>query len=445
MAEGPKDRAVEGSDGVHEAPGAGLPRRRVAAAFVGGAASLSLADRADAQPPPHTREGASTLLDVTAQFGGSVEKACTEAERSGGPSAYVWCGARAYGFDNTIHLARGLTVEGGGRRATRFYHAGRFDGPLFQTDGAKRNGQWESTVNRAPIPTYDPLIDDSGIEFRNFSIVDGRRDGVRRAGMYLRNLDDADMANVTFGMLTGTALKMGADEADSADVSPGSGRVRECNFSGVCIYRCGSGSPSGRPDVPAFILQSAAADGDGSNQNYFDHFRFVYNEGRMLISGRDDSNSLRRTIFRDTQLHALADNASWSPSSYFPFDMVTIEGCARETIFDGVMVNGTKAGTAVFALTSHPLTGQTPKRLEIDHINVVNTGGDLVRVESCDVVSVEGTGLGSVGGRIINNRAGSGLSRHYVHEKGINSPAGKGRGLAGVPGRWLHAGVPVTP
>ena len=111
--------------------------------------------------------------------------------------------------------------------------------------------------------------------------------------------------------------------------------------------------------------------------------------------------------------------------------MVTIEGNDRETLFDGVVRQRHQGRDGSLRAEEPPVDRAAPKRLEFDHINVVNTGGDLVRVERCDVVSVEGTGLGSVGGRIINNRAGSGLSRHYVHEKGINSPAGKGSGLGG--------------
>ncbi|WP_432479171.1 hypothetical protein [Nocardioides sp. GXQ0305] len=400
-----------------------------------------MAARQAPQPQAAAAASASTFLDVDAQFGGNVAAAVAEAERSGGRSPVVWLGPE-YAISKTIEITRPVSIRGGGKAGTRFRHAGSFTGPIFRTSQLKRNGQWESTARSAPITTFDPDVDDGGVEFRDFSIVDDDRSTPGRMGMYLMSVDDMWMSNVSFGYLTGTALKLGADEADKRATSPRSGRVRESNFDRINVYRCGSGSPTGSPDVPALIVQSAAGEGDGSNQLFFTNLRFVYNEGRMLISGRDDANSLRRLMFRDTQLHALADNASWSPTKFFPFDMVTLEGGVREVFFDGVFINGGKAGTAGWAMKGSSLTSQTPKRLVLRNVNVVNTAGDLVRVEKGDSVAVDGTSLGSVGGKIIRNQAGSGLARYYVHELGINSPSGKSSGLTGK-GGFFHSGLQV--
>lgn len=385
----------------------------------------------------------TALLEVEAKFGGGwsgVRRAVKEAQRSGGPSAVVMLGKADYRANRTINIKRPISIVGQGSRGSRIRHAGSFTGPVFRGASLKRDGEWESTVSSAPIQTYDRRDDRGGLELRDFAIIDDDRSIAGRRGVYILDGDDLLMDNVTFGFLTGTALKLGADDADVRESGVASGRIRESDFRRLRIYRCGSGSPSGSPDVPAFVLQNGNDAGDGTNQNYFHQFRYVYNEGRMLIRGAGNAgNSLRRTVFRDMQLHALADNSGWKPVQYFPFDLVTLEGAVRETFVDGLMVNGNRAGTACFALKGHALNAETPKRLVIRNANVVNVHGDLVRVEKGDSVAVDGTGLGSVAGLILRADAGSGLSRFYVHELGINSPAGK-VSAPGAIGKVLYSG-----
>ena len=288
----------------------------------------------------------------------------------------------------------------------------------------KRSNQWESTSGTGPIQTYSETADNGGMTFRDFSIVDDDRFTANRHGIYCLDMDDMLMDNIQFGMLTGTALKLGADESDAGISAISSGRIRESDFRRIRIYRCGAGAPSGSPDVPAFILQNASSSGDGSNQNYFEQFRFVYNEGRWLIRGPGfEGNSLRRSIFHDVQIHALADNNNWVPEQYFPFDLVTIQGCVRETIFDTVMVNGNKAGTACWALKAHPTdtaANMQPKRLILRNINVVNVHGDLVRVEKGDSVFIDGYSIGSTAGMVLQVNSGAGFVKGSVHEMGIN-------------------------
>jgi hypothetical protein len=388
----------------------------------------------------------SAFLDVERQFGGGwkgVRRAVREASRSGGPSAMVVLGKATYRATRTIAITRPITIVGQGSRGSRIKHGGSFAGPVFLAVDLKRNGEWESSSGNGPVQSYDRGDDDGGFALRDFAIIDDDRSVAGRQGVYIMDGDDFLMDNVTFGFLTGTALKLGADDADARSPAVASGRIRESDFRRIRIYRCGSGSPSGAPDVPAMVLQNGDDDGDGTNQNYFHQLRFVYNEGRMLIRGAGhDGNSLRRTIFRDMQLHALADNRSWSPVQYFPFDLVTLEGAVRETLIDGLMVNGNRSGTACFALKGHSLNAETPKRLVLRNVNCVNVHGDLVRVEKGDAVAIDGTGLGSVAGQVIRALPDSGLSRFYVHELGINNPAGK-VSAAGATGRVLFTGVEV--
>lgn len=383
--------------------------------------------------------GNSLTLRLQSDFGGNLPAAVAEAEKSGGRSPVIESETRYQSFSATATVSRRIFFNGNG---TLFHHADGFNGPMIRMNQGKRNGQLEGSNGSQPITTYDPDTDDGGAVFCNFTIADRNRHTPGRQGIYLMGADDIRMFNVGFRMLTGTALKLGADEADKGATSPASGRVRECNFDGIDIYRCGSGSPTGSPDVPAFILQSADGAGDGSNQNYFRNFRFVYNEGRMLISGRNAANSLRRTSFETVQLHALADNPNWSPSKWFPFNMVTLEGNVRETLFRTVFINGTKAGTAGWHLRGN--AAGTPKRLTLRDVNVVNMDGDVVAVNGGDSVVIDGTSMGAVGGKIIAADTGSGLARWHVHEYGINSPAGKSTGLTGT-GSFQHSGLPVNP
>lgn len=388
---------------------------------------------------------ASARLDVEQDFGGGwagVRAAVAEAESSGGSSAVVVLGRADYAADSTIDITKPITITGEGR-ASRIRHAGSFRGPVLRATDLKRNGEWESTVGAAPIQTYDPTDDGGGLELRDFVVIDDDRSVPGRTGIYLLDADDVLMDNVMFGFLTGTALKLGADDADARIAGVASGRIRECDFRRIRIYRCGSGSPTGTPDVPAMILQNGNDSGDGTNQNYFHQLRFVYNEGRMLLRGPGtDGNSLRRTIFRDMQLHALADNDAWNPVQYFPFDLVTLEGAVRETLVDGVMVNGNRAGTACFAMTGHALNAEVPRRLVIRNAGVANVHGDLVRVDRGDSVAVEGTGLGSVSGQVLRAARDSGLSRYYVHEMGTSDPSGKVT-APGATGAVLFSGLPA--
>lgn len=369
--------------------------------------------------------GVSAFLDVDAKFGGGwtgVLAAVREAETSGGPSAVVQLG-RGYDATGPVNFTRPVTFQGGGTRGTRIRHAPGYTGPVLTADNLKRSGEWESTVGTGPIGTYNAANDDGGLTLRDFSIVDDDRNTPGRHGIYLLDVDDALIDNVQLGFLTGTALKLGADDADAARPGVSSGRVRESDFRRVRIYRCGSGSPTGSPDVPALVLQNGNDSGDGTNQNFFHQLRFVYNEGRMLIRGAGNGgNSLRRTIFRDTQIHALADNAKWQPSSYFPFDLVTLEGAVRETLFDGLTINGNRAGTYCFRMRGHALNGETPKRLVIRNANLVNVRGGFVRVDKGDSVMVDGTGLGATAEKLLSAAADSGLARWHVHEYGVNVP-----------------------
>lgn len=366
------------------------------------------------------------VLDVDGQFGGGwagVVAACAAAQALNTTSAVVMMGKGPYDATSTINITRPFTLQGGGVRGTRLRHAGAFTGPLFRCENLKRSGEWESTVGSGPIQTYDETVDDGGMTFRDFSIVDDDRSVANRHGIYCLDADDMLMDNIQFGFLTGTALKLGADDADALISGVSSGRVRESDFRRIRIYRCGSGSPSGSPDVPAFILQNGNDTGDGTNQNFFHQLRFVYNEGRMVIRGAGNGgNSLRRTIFRDTQIHALADNANWTPVQYFPFDLVTIEGAVRETLFDGLTINGNKAGTYCFRLKGHALNAETPKRLVIRNANLVNVHGGFVKVEKGDSVMIDGAGLGSAEEFLLSVDAGSGLQKYHIHEFGINQP-----------------------
>lgn len=423
-----------------------------AAALAKAAADALAAHLAEAPiptPTPVPTSGSvapSAHLDVEGKFGGGwagLKRAVAEAHASGGPSAYVLLGKQDYAATDTIHITRPISIVGQGSRGSRIKHAGSFAGPVFRAANLKRSGEWESTSGTGPIQTYNRAKDDGGLELRDFCVIDDDRSVPNRQGIYILDGDDMLFDNLTFGFLTGTALKLGADDKDASEAGVASGRVRESDFRRIKVYRCGSGSPDGAPDVPAFILQNGNDAGDGSNQNYFHQFRFVYNEGRMLIRGPGNGgNSLRRTIFRDMQLHALADNKNWNPVQYFPLDIVTLEGSVGGTLIDGLMVNGTRAGTACVVMKGQALNAETPKRLVMRNVHVVNVDGDLVRVEKGDAVAVDGHGLGSVGGKIINSLPGSGLQRYYVHELGINSPAGKVSTTSGV-GKVQFSGFDV--
>lgn len=390
-----------------------------------------------------TAARSSAFLDVDGKFGGGwagVILACNEAVASGGPSAVVQLGKGIYDATSTIEITRPdlpFTIQGAGIRGTRLRHSGTFKAELFRVTNMKRSGEWEGSSGPAPGLTYDEGNDNAGMTFRDFAIVDDARNTLASAadarhGIYVIDGDDMLFDNIQFGFLTGTALKLGADPGDENISGVSSGRIRESDFRRIRIYRCGSGSPNvdaAHPDIPAFILQSGdPSEGDGSNQNYFHQLRFVYNEGRFLIEGRGGSgNSLRRSIFRDVQLHCLADNNNWVPEQWFPFDLVTIKGSVRETIFDGVMVNGNRAGTACWALVAHrdgALSTHTtqPKHVVLRNIDVVNVHGDLVRVERGNSVHLDGFGLGATAGDVIRveSSAAPDFQRASVQEWGIN-------------------------
>jgi hypothetical protein len=142
------------------------------------------------------------------------------------------------------------------------------------------------------------------------------------------------------------------------------------------------------------------------------------------------------------QLHALADNANWKPEQYFPFDLVTLEGAVRETIIDGLTVNGNRAGTYCFRMKGHSLNAEQPRRLTIRNAGVTNVHGGFVRVDKGDCVSIEGNGLGSVSEKLLDVAADSGLSRYYIHELGTSNPAGKSSIPVGK-GSTLWTGQPV--
>jgi hypothetical protein len=401
----------------------------------------------------------SAVLDVEGKFGGGwagVQAAVTEAQNSGGPSARVMLGKQDYVATSTITLTRPISIVGAGRRATRIKHGGSFAAEVFRLENLKRGGEWEASVGGGVIQTYDRTNDNGGPELRDFAIIDDDRSVANRRGIYALDLDDALFSNLTFGFLTGTGLKLGADDADADLPGLSNGRIRECNFDNINIYQCGSGAPSGTPDVPAFILQNGNAGGDGSNQNYFNKLRFVYNEGRWLIRGpgfgSPSPNSLRRTLFRDIQIHALADNPGFTGSptgsgaDYFPFDLVTLEGCVRSTIFDGVFVNGNKSGKAAFCLKGHSLNTETPQNTILRNVQTVNIHGDLMRIDKGDDVMIDGF-LANISGRLINNVTGSGLTNWHIHGFGGPTISGKSSGLpTGTnAGTALWNGTQVTP
>lgn len=375
-------------------------------------------------------EGYSSVLDVDGQFGGGwsgVAAACAEAQKSGGPSAVVLLG-KYYEANSTIDFTRPFTILGGGTRGTRIRHAAGFTGYVFRGREMKRDGEWEGSSGSQPTTVYAEDDDDGGMTLAGFSIVEDNRNTANVCGIDFWDVDDLLMENIQFGYLTGTALKLGAHDSEVGTV-PGmaAGRIRESDFRRIRIYRCGSGAPNSTPDIPAFILQNGAhATSDGTNQNFFHQFRFVYNEGRMLIRGGAGSgNSLRRTVFRDMQLHALADNKVWSPAQWFPFDLVTIQGAVRETIFDGVTVNGNRAGTACWRMAAHEsdtTVGAQPKRLTLKNINAVNIHGSLLRVSKGDTFTLEGTQLSSgIGEKVVIVDSGAGFSRGSVYEHGLSS------------------------
>jgi hypothetical protein len=400
-------------------------------------------------------EGWSTFLDVDGQFGGGwngVELACAEAINSGGPSPLVFMGAHEYVADSQIELTRPFTIWGTGIR-TRIRHASGFTDYVFSGKEMKRDGEWEGSSGSMPNPVYDEADDDGGMEIANLAIVENNRNTANVRGIEFWDVDDLYMHNMQFGFLTGTALKLGADDSEVGDVSGmAAGRVRESDFDRIRIYRCGSGSPAGGgfPDIPGFILQNGDhATSDGTNQNYFSKFRYVYNEGRMLIrGGAHSSNSLRRTIFRDFQMHALADNNAWVPEQWFPFNFCELQGAVRETLFDGVMTNGNAAGTAMWIMTPHPTdtaVGAQPKRLILKNVNAVNVHGSLVKVNQGDTVSIEGSGLGSVSEYVLDVAASATtFSRASIYEHGINSVGSSlVRNLSGggTISRYYHGGV----
>ncbi|HEX6248233.1 MAG TPA: hypothetical protein VFZ64_10210 [Nocardioidaceae bacterium] len=387
----------------------------------------------------------SAFLDVEGEFGGGwagVKRAVAEAQASGGPSAVVMLGRQDYAATDTITLSRPISIRGGGPRATRIRHAGTFNGPVFSIPMMKRNGEWESNVSGRPIPTYDALDDDSGPELRDFAIIDNDRSVANVQGISLQRVDDLLMDNVTFGFLTGTALKIGGDPG-TGNGSVGSGCVRESDFRRIRIYRCGSGSPTGSPDIPALIVQhNDYSSGDGTNQNFFHQLRFVYNEGRMLIRQPNGSSSnLRRLIFRDSQIHAL-DARTFQPNQYNPFDIVTIEGDCREIYFLGLTTNGNRAGTGFFRLKAAANnTALTPKRVVIKDANAVNIYGDFLKVSQATSFVLEGMFSG-VRGYLVNVAGGSGLTNYYVHAQGTSTAAGKLAGLTGSGSAWFN-GQPV--
>lgn len=418
----------------------------------GASGGLNASGEANAERLRHMEDGIarySAVLDVDGQFGGGwtgLSNACIEAQASGGPSALVMMGKGPYNATSTLLFTRPFTLQGGGNRGTRIRHSGSFTGPVFRVNNMKRNGIWEGSNGAAPQSTYDESVDDGGMTFRGFSIIDDNRATANRHGIYILDMDDMLMDDVAFGYLTGTALKLGADDADTGISGVANGRIRECDFRRIRIYRCGSGSPDGTPDVPAFILQNGNDTGDGSNQNYFSQIRFVYNEGRWLIRGSGNGgNSLRRSIFRDVQLHALADNNNWVPEQWFPFDLVTLEGAVRETLFDGVMVNGNRSGTFCWRMKGHTLNAETPKRLVLRNLNCVNIHGGLVRVDKGDSVMIDGTQLGAgIGGNILSVDAAAGFQQGSIWEWGQNNPTGKSTVGSGTVRAYFH-GSSVTP
>lgn len=387
---------------------------------------------------PITTTERGGFLDVDRDFDGDPHHAAHVANNGDARSPKIaFTSTQPYVFKAPLELTRGATIEGANGHATVFMHAPGYSGPIIKASGRRMN-QLEGTEGTRPITTYSSERDQAGLELRNFSIKAECRDGVKREGIYLYNLDDARVDNVSMYMLEGTALKLGADEVDAARMTPGSGRIRECNFNDVNIYRCGA------EEIPAFLLQSATGAGDGTNQIHFNNLRFVYNEGNGVIEGRNSSNPLRRIRFTSSQFHALADNDKWVPEKWFQLDFFKIIGNVREVDFHGLYVNGTAATGAIFKVGRSEHTIETPKRVTVDGVNVVNADGPFFDVEACDVVTVEGTGLNNAKGGIVVNREGSGLRVCGIHERGLSSPEGRSVGIDKTRGGTMWAFKPCA-
>jgi hypothetical protein len=255
--------------------------------------------------------GRSTVLDLVRDFGATcdpdisdspaLDRAIAEAEASGGPAAAIRLG-RYHRLDREHVVRRGLTIEGGGQRATLLAPAPTFSGWMLTIDGADRDGEWQ-----AEDTTYDPAADRSGVELRHFMVngLDRSRthQGLRHRGLRVLRGDDVLLDNVGFGFLRGTALQLGSGSGRDTV-----GAVRESDLRRVRVYKSGDG-----PEVPAVLVQnSPVGSGDGTNQVYAHQCRFVYNHGGIVI--RNDSPTPSCTGSRTVAPSATPSTTTCSPS-----------------------------------------------------------------------------------------------------------------------------------
>jgi hypothetical protein len=374
--------------------------------------------------------GYSSVLDVDGQFGGGwsgVEAAVAEAVSSGGQSACVMLGRGDYAADSTITITEPIAIRGMGRHQTRIKHASGFSGFVFQGFTGRRNGMWEGSSGAAPDPVYVRGTDGAGMEFSDFAIIDDNQSTANCGGIWLAWQDDVHMANLLFGYLTGTALKLGTytgDTGPSAGISipAGSGRIRESNFVDINIYRCGRDPVVNGSDVPSLLIQSSDGNGDGTNQNVFNRVRLVFNEGRVLLRSRSATGgNMRRTTFRDVQLHGLYDS-DWSPPYRQTTDLITIEGDVGTTTITGLTANANASGTALVAVKQNSY-GETPQHVVVKDVNTVNVGGDVMRVDQGQYVTLEGD-FRDVGGMVLRNNNSS-IGTYYVNAYGQSNPLAK--------------------
>jgi hypothetical protein len=362
--------------------------------------------------------GRSTVLDLVRDFGATcdpeisdspaLDRAIAEAEASGGPSAAIRLG-RYHRLDREHVVRRGLTIEGGGQRATLLAPAPTFSGWMLTIDGADRDGEWQ-----AEDTTYDPAADRSGVELRHF-MVNGLDRSRTHQGLRVLRGDDVLLDNVGFGFLRGTALQLGSGSGRSTV-----GAVRESDLRRVRVYKSGDG-----PEVPAVLVQnSPVGSGDGTNQVYAHQCRFVYNHGGIVIRNDSPRETLRRVVLSDTQLHGLSHGGS--VGNAVDHDLLTIEGGVISVVIQNLVTNGSAAGKSVIRCRASRSSGRNPSGLVIQGLIAGECDGDIVKVDALADLSLEGRfSLGSIKGKILRVRKGSQMAGYRVEAVGTGDPDGR--------------------
>lgn len=370
-----------------------LTRRNMLAAGAAGAAGVvvATAPRAGAAGTP------STVLDVM-QFGArgdgsddraAIQRAVNEAVSSGGPSPLVRLGVR-HGLGGEIRVDRGITVTGGGSRATLVHPVNGYSGWLWTISNNGRNGQWQ-----AGDETYNPVHDRSGCEMFNlhFNGLDRRRPS---QGLRVLRADDLLLDNITFGFFNGTALQLGAGPDDGID----GGSVRESDLRRVKIYKSGAG-----PEVPGAVFQSSpTGNSDGTNQVYAHMFRYVYNHGGLLFRNDNPGEWVRRIQIDQMQLHGLTHGKS--VGNVVDHDLVTFEGGLINIALSGVLANGSGRGRALFRSRANA-AGTRPVGIKIEG-SVSGCAGDVFVGEQAAAVQLD-------------LYVGGGLSGDWVRMGEVNS------------------------